>query len=166
MPTTIDFATEAYEEILAHAREGAPEEICGVLGGERDERPTGGGAAHAGNSKHEGGHGEDDHSPDRDAVNRVRSAHRAENVARSPRRTYLIDPEEQLEIMEAIEDRGQDVVGFYHSHPVGPPRPSPVDETRATWVGYSYAICLPRIPFVGSWRWSGETFSPEIVSLR
>lgn len=165
-PTTIDFATEAYEEILAHAREGAPEEICGVLGGERDERPTGDEVTRADGPRHEHSHDEDDPDADRDGVNRVRSVYRAENVAHSPRRTYLIDPEAQLAIMEKIEDRGQDVVGFYHSHPVGPPRPSPVDETRATWVGYSYAICLPRIPFVGSWRWSGEIFSPEIVSLR
>jgi proteasome lid subunit RPN8/RPN11 len=142
----IDFSAEAYQRILAHAREGSPHEVCGVLGGERVER----------------GGSDDDPSP----VDRVRSVHRAANVARTPRRTYRIDPEEQLGIMENIEERGEEIVGFYHSHPTGPAQPSGVDERRATWEGHSYVICLPSVPFVGSWRWDGETFSQELLALR
>lgn len=148
MTTTIAFSHDAYEELVAHAHEGTPREVCGVLAGERT-----GLEADASNG-------------DRESVRRVRSVHRAANVARSPRRTYLIDPEEQLVIMEGIEERGHEVVGFYHSHPTGPPHPSPTDEDRATWAGYSYVICLSDVPFVGSWRWNGERFVPEIVSLR
>lgn len=148
----IEFSAAAYEAIVAHAREGTPEEICGVLGGERD---TG-----------DSDRADDESDADWATTSRVRSAHRAANVARSPRRTYLIDPEEQLAIMEGIEADGAEVVGFYHSHPTGPPRPSRMDETRATWVGYSYVICLPALPFVGSWRWDGEGFDREVVALR
>ena len=159
MTTTIAFLHDAYDELLAHARDGTPEEVCGVLAGERD-------AVSAATDRTR-----DDDEPDAERnghgpVNRVRSVHRATNVARSPRRTYLIDPEEQLAIMDGIEEREHEVVGFYHSHPTGPPHPSPTDEARATWAGYSYAICLPGIPFVGSWRWSGEKFVPEVVSVR
>jgi len=149
MATVIEFPADAYEAIVAHAREDSPEEVCGVLGGERREVER-----TADEGEIEG------------STSRVRSVHRAANVARSSRRTYLIDPEEQLTIMEDIEARGKEIVGFYHSHPTGPACPSGVDERRATWKGYSYVICLPSVPFVGSWRWNGETFSPEIVSLR
>lgn len=142
----IEFSTDAYEAIVEHAREGVPREVCGVLGGEyrRDE-------------------------PGSDASaepSRVHAPHRTENVAATPERTYELDPEEQLAVMEEIEADGRAVVGFYHSHPVGPPKPSAVDETRATWSGYSYVIVLPGVPFVGSWRWNGERFVPEVVGLR
>lgn len=153
--TTIEFSADTYDEIIAHAREGTPREVCGVLGGERSGTdPVG--------SEHEHEYLVDD----RGRASRVRSVHRAENVARSPRRAYLLDPEAQLAIMEGIEADGEEVVGFYHSHPTGPPRPSAVDERRATWDGRSYVICLPDLPFVGSWRWNGEEFVREVVSLR
>jgi proteasome lid subunit RPN8/RPN11 len=161
MSTTIEFSIEAYEAIVAHAREGVPREVCGVLGGTRCEHRGRSGKEHSGKEHREK---EDDAEPG--TTGRVRSIHRAENVARSPRRTYLIDPEEQLAIMERIEEEGAEVVGFYHSHPSGPAGPSGVDERRATWDGYSYAICLPEVPFIGSWRWDGETFTGEVVSLR
>lgn len=149
MTATIEFSADAYEAVVAHARGGAPREVCGVLGGEHR------GTEHAGNG----------HDDDRERVRRVRSVHRVENVARSPRRTYLLDPKAQLATMEEIEANGRDVLGFYHSHPTGPPRPSAVDERRATWTDYSYVVCLPDPPFIGSWRWSGEEFAPETVSL-
>lgn len=156
----IEFPTAAYEAIVAHAREGVPEEVCGVLGGKRaaDRRTDGAGNEATGT----------DEAGRPDSITRVRSVHRAANAARSPRRTYLIDPEEQLAVMEAIEESSQEVVGFYHSHPMGPAEPSPTDERRATWTGYSYVVCLPDPPFVGSWRWGGERegFAPEVVSLR
>jgi proteasome lid subunit RPN8/RPN11 len=153
MATVIEFSTDAYETIISHAREGTPHEVCGVLGGQRVE-PSGGEAE------------DDAGSTEPEPADQVRSVHRAANVARSPQRTYLIDPEEQLAIMDDIEESGEEVLGFYHSHPTGPARPSEVDERRATWAGYSYAICLPSVPFVGSWHWNGETFSPEVLSLR
>jgi len=129
-----------YDEILAHADAGGDEEICGVLAGER------------------GDVGE---------TSRVETLHRAENAAETPETRYLIDPEEQLRIIDAIEDAGREVVGFYHSHPAGPPVPSDTDAERATWPGYSYAICLPgERPYLGSWRWTGEAFEREAVAVR
>jgi proteasome lid subunit RPN8/RPN11 len=151
--STIEFSTDTYEAIVAHAHEGAPREVCGVLGGER-------------NRSEDGTNDALDADEECNPATRVRSVRRAENVARSPRRTYLIDPEKQLAIMESIEASGNEVVGFYHSHPVGPPRPSPTDESRATWEGYSYVICLPDLPFVGSWRWDGDRFTGQRIALR
>lgn len=130
-----------YDEILAHAA-GSDEEICGVLAGERG----GDGAEH---------------------LSRVEAVHRATNVADTPQTRYVIDPEEQLRIIEDVEDGGREVVGFYHSHPEGPPVPSETDAERAAWPGYSYAICVPgQQPYLGSWRWTGERFEREAVALR
>jgi proteasome lid subunit RPN8/RPN11 len=86
-------------------------------------------------------------------------------VASRPEITYEIDPETLFETIEEIESVGLAVVGFYHSHPTGPRGPSPTDEARATWERYSYVIVEPGAePFLGSWRWTGDTFESE--SLR
>lgn len=135
---------DAYDGILAHAESGGDEEVCGVLAGERREGADG---------------------ATEEAF--VETIHRAENVADTPETRYLIDPEAQLAIIEAVEDAGREVVGFYHSHPRGPPVPSETDAERAAWPGYSYAICVPgERPYLGSWRWTGEAFEREAVALR
>ncbi|MGM0448595.1 MAG: desampylase [Methanobacteriota archaeon] len=138
----IEFAREAYDDVVRRARAGDAEEVCGVLAGTRR---------------------------DGDEPSVVARAHEAENVSDAPAVRYRIDPEEQLELFESIEAAGRDVVGFYHSHPAGPPRPSETDAARATWPGYSYVICaLDGRPFVGSWRWRGGEagFEQERVSVR
>lgn len=112
------------DDILERARDGQPAEICGVFGG--------------------------DFNPNR---SRVRSCYLADNVADTPRTRYRIDPEEQLAIFDALEARGEDIVGFYHSHPRGPPRPSATDTAQATWSERSYLIVSLEPQAVGSWRW-------------
>jgi proteasome lid subunit RPN8/RPN11 len=131
----VTFESEAYEEIIQHAREGKPHEICGVLGGERHEDEA-----------------------------RVEFTRRVENVSETPRVNYLMEPEDQLEAIDDVEDRGE-VIGFYHSHPEGPEEPSETDAARANWPDHSYVIVSlgPDEPFVGSWIWTGERFEEEEV---
>ena len=128
------------DAIVTHAREGTPEEVCGVLGGAYGAPD---GSSHA------------------------RTARRVPNVAAAPRTRYELDAVEQFRTMEAIEDADGDVVGFYHSHPRGPPRPSATDEALATWAGYSYVIVSldGSDPEIGSWRWTGEGFERERVGV-
>lgn len=134
----IEFTRAEYDAIVERAEEGQPYEICGVLGGEYDEETT-----------------------------RVETAEPAENVADDAETRYYIDPEEQLEIVEAIESDGDDVVGFYHSHPAGPTVPSETDADRATWPGVSYVIvALDGYPYVGSWRWNAEEAAFEQETVR
>jgi proteasome lid subunit RPN8/RPN11 len=137
----LELPRDVYDAVVDHAREGAPEEVCGAFGGNYGEEVT-----------------------------RVATYHRADNVADTPETEYHIDPAEQFELMEAIEDAGRDVAGFYHSHPAGPPRPSATDAARATWPGLSYLIVVleGRHPYVGSWRWDDDAgeFTQEVIRLR
>ncbi|MFB6235782.1 MAG: desampylase [Halopenitus sp.] len=135
----IEFTREAYDDVVHAGYDGGAEEVCGVLAGE--------------------------HGDDRSRVTGIRAT---ENVADTPEIRYHIDPEEQLAVIEGIEDAGLDVVGFYHTHPTGPTRPSETDTDRAAWPGYSYAICaFDGYPYLGSWRWRGDDdgFEQEIVRV-
>lgn len=135
----LEFSRRAYDEVVYQAYDGDDREICGILGGE--------------------------YSDDRTVITEVFPA---ENVAETPEIRYAIDPEEQFELTETIEDEGLDIAGFYHSHPTGPTHPSPTDAERATWPGLSYVIvALDGYPYVGSWRWRAddEAFEQELVRV-
>ena len=141
---TITIPERIRDEIVAHARECAPEEVCGILAGSRTE-----------------------------TEHRVEARHQADNVAETPRTRYEIDPREQLDLLEEIEAAGRDVVGFYHSHPHGPAGPSATDAAQATWPDRSYVIVSledgdggeSREASVGSWRWTGEEFVAEEIRM-
>lgn len=136
----IVFPRSVYDELIEHAESGTPNEVCGVLGGEYS-----------------------------DDVSRIKVLERADNAADAPEYEYLIDPEEQYELMVRLEDAGHEPAGFYHSHPAGPPSPSETDAARATWPGLSYVIVVlgGEYPFVGSWRWNDDAarFEQEVVHL-
>jgi proteasome lid subunit RPN8/RPN11 len=100
--------------IREHGAATYPHECCGFLVGER-------GAAGAGTL-------------------RVRDLVRAENIREdSPHNRYLIDPAAFVRVQRAADARGLDIVGFYHSHPDAPARPSEFDREHA-WPHYAYLI--------------------------
>jgi len=126
------------DAVHAHARAGAPLEVCGILGGRRV------GAAHV-----------------------VARAVPVRNVHPRPVGEYQLDPQEQLRVTLQLEDEeGLEVVGFYHSHPAGPARLSATDAARASWPGASYLLVHLR-PTEGhlSARWDDGAgrFVPEEV---
>jgi len=55
------------------------------------------------------------------------------------RNRFLIDPLEQLRVEKDARARGLEVLGYYHSHPDHPARPSIYDCEHA-WPWYSYII--------------------------
>lgn len=116
------------ETIRERAREDSPAECCGVLGGAYEPEGT----------------------------SRVHSQYPADNVAETPRMRYEIDPEQQLAIFDRLEARGEEIVGFYHSHPRGPARPSDTDAALATWPDRSYVIVSLEPAELGSWRWQAS----------
>ena len=57
----------------------------------------------------------------------------------SERNRFLIDPADQLRVEKNARARNLDVLGYYHSHPDHPARPSNYDREHA-WPWYSYII--------------------------
>ncbi len=102
-----------YLALRRHGEETYPHECCGVLLGRF----------------------EDDGSK---AVSRVVRC--ANTRADSPHNRYHIDPRELIRIQREGRERGEDIVGFYHSHPDHPAQWSTTDLAEAHWFGCSYVI--------------------------
>jgi proteasome lid subunit RPN8/RPN11 len=115
------------DEMIAHAREDAPNECCGLIGG----------------------------TPERAAT-----VHRAVNAEASPFR-YSIAPREQLDLMNRIDEAGEQLVGIYHSHTRTPAFPSQTDINLASgWPDAVYFIVsLEKAdePAVNAFRIVGST---------
>jgi proteasome lid subunit RPN8/RPN11 len=58
----------------------------------------------------------------------------------SPHNRYNIDPRELIRIQREGRERGEDIVGFYHSHPDHRAQWSVTDLAEAHWFGCSYVI--------------------------
>jgi len=107
---TID--KKLYEAVRQHGEETYPHECCGVLLGKAE-----------------------------DGVRVVTSVARCGNTRDdSPQNRYNNDPRELIRIQREGRERGEDIVGFYHSHPDHPARWSSTDFAEAHWYGCSYVI--------------------------
>ncbi|MGC8634002.1 MAG: Mov34/MPN/PAD-1 family protein [Candidatus Limnocylindrales bacterium] len=114
------------DELVAWSRAGYPNEACGVLSGT---------APH-----------------DRGGV--ALAFHGLTNAAASPYR-YLIDPQEQLGLMLALDDADEVVWGIFHSHVRSPAVPSPTDIGLAFYPDALYLLCSLAdmgAPIVRAWR--------------
>jgi len=65
---------------------------------------------------------------------------------------YELDPLDVVAADRQARSRGIDVVGFWHTHPDHPARPSRFDTERA-WPDYVYAICSTTPTGVADVRW-------------
>src|SRR6185295_6616244 len=109
----IRVSQSAYASLRQHGEETYPHECCGVLLGQMDD----------------------------DGVRTVTSVARAGNTRTdSAHNRYNIDPKELIHIQREGRQRGEDIIGFYHSHPDHPARWSPTDLAEAHWFGCSYVI--------------------------
>jgi proteasome lid subunit RPN8/RPN11 len=80
---------------------------------------------------------------------------------------YVINPETVLAAHKEARAAGADVVGYYHSHPDHPSRPSDFDREHA-WPGLSYLIVSiqgGRAADARSWRLADDRdrFDEEII---
>jgi len=126
-----------------HGSATYPEECCGVLIG----RTTGGGA-----------HGTT-------LVERLLSVDNERGDSRHNR--YVITPETVLAAQREARAAGLDIVGYYHSHPDHPARPSEFDREHA-WPGLSYLIVAVergQVVEAKSWRLTDdrESFDEERI---
>lgn len=65
------------------------------------------------------------------------------NVAGDPRREFLLEPRAQIDVMRTLRERGEDLLGIFHSHPDSPPEPSATDLARAAYPDTIYVIAAP-----------------------
>ncbi len=82
---------------------------------------------------------------------------------------YLLDPLEQLRVQKDAEARGLEIIGFVHSHPDHPPRPSEFD-TEHAWPFYSYvvaSVARGKLAEARAWRLDegAKVFREEPLSL-
>src|ERR1700740_122807 len=104
--------SQDYEALRRHGEETYPHECCGVLLGEMN-----------GDAR------------------RVTSVARCGNTRTdSPQNRYHIDPRELVRIQRQGRERGEDIIGFYHSHPDHPAQWSKTDMEEAHWIGFSDVI--------------------------
>lgn len=118
-----------------HASSSYPEECCGVLIGRS--------------------------GPDGTFVERVLSVGNERQDSRHNR--FLISPETVLAAHKEARALGLDIVGYYHSHPDHPARPSEFDRDHA-WPGLSYLIVSVqggKVAETRSWRLTDERDSYE-----
>ncbi len=119
--------TEHLDAIHRHAAREYPAECCGVMiGRDEDEIKRVTEVVPLANLRHDGA--------------RAQEFIPLEDPGReSERNRYLIDPHEQLRVEKGARARGLAVLGYYHSHPDHPARPSEYDREHA-WPWYSYVI--------------------------
>jgi proteasome lid subunit RPN8/RPN11 len=79
---------------------------------------------------------------------RVLQVYPVRNELASPVR-YRVHPEDLIRVVQELESRGWELVGIYHSHPHGPPVPSPTDVAEAY---YPESVYLIAAPVQGEWR--------------
>jgi proteasome lid subunit RPN8/RPN11 len=85
-----------------------------------------------------------------------------------PRRRFLVRPSDYREAEKRATEAGGDLLGFYHSHPDHPARPSQYDLDHA-WPFFSYIIVSVREGVsedMTSWRLREDrsAFDPEELS--
>lgn len=127
------------ERLQAHAREGYPHEVCGILAGSRD----------------------------RNQVTEVVPL--LNERADSPRNRYRVSGLAMMKAEQAIEERGLEVVGYYHSHPDHPSHYSDYDRDHAL-PNMSYPIVSiqeGRVADLASWRLTEDRsrMDPEPIEI-
>jgi proteasome lid subunit RPN8/RPN11 len=98
---SVDVSPQARDVIHQHAIETYPHECCGALFGDA-------------------------------AANRIISAQPLPNTTEEgPRRRFLVRPADYLAAERGAKAAGLELIGFYHSHPDHPARPSQYDLDHA-----------------------------------
>jgi len=137
--TTLRISPAAHAVIQAHLCRAYPEEGCGVLIGREG-----------------------------DGVREIEVAIGFDNAREDSRgNRYLLSPEQVLAGERSAREMSLDVMGFFHSHPDHPARPSAFDLEHA-WPYYSYVIASVeggRLTDLRSWRLTEERTRFESESL-
>jgi proteasome lid subunit RPN8/RPN11 len=74
----------------------------------------------------------------------IETACRARNEHAEPATRYLVRPDDHFAAIRLARAQALEVVGAYHSHPAGRPRPSATDRDQAHAAGFIYLIAGAR----------------------
>jgi proteasome lid subunit RPN8/RPN11 len=145
--TTLLISGHLAEKVRAHGAEAYPHECCGALLGRDSEF--------------------ENQEAVREVLDLFPLVNRRED---SPRNRFSVTAEDVLDADKAAQAQGLDVVGWYHSHPDHPARPSQYDREHA-WPWYSYIIISVQNGApqdMTSWRLNDDRqeFSPEGIEIR
>jgi [CysO sulfur-carrier protein]-S-L-cysteine hydrolase len=139
-PAVFRLTETQWRVVIGHCYDGYPNEACGLfVGPMHDGEPTG-------------------------AVSEARPCR---NEAASAL-VYRIDGRDQLAAMRAADDRGEEIVGCWHSHTHTDPYPSPTDIAQAAWYpDWVYVIVSLRdvAPMLRAYRIIDETVHEIPVAL-
>jgi len=143
------------EKIRAHGVETYPHECCGALLG-RDS-----------NAVLDPDRAKGAPTPTRKILQIFPLVNRRDD---SPRNRFSVTAEDVLAAEKAAREQRLEVVGWYHSHPDHPARPSEYDRDHA-WPWYSYIIVSVQNGApqnMTSWRLNDDRsgFSPEEIEIR
>ncbi|MBI2093720.1 MAG: M67 family metallopeptidase [Candidatus Omnitrophica bacterium] len=131
-----------YNDIVDHCQKQYPKEACGLLAGEP--------------------------SLVANASLQVREVYPMRNVEDSPI-GYSMDPREQLQVERKMRQRGQRLIGIYHSHTSTAAYPSSVDVGLALSPDLSYVLVSLKDashPEIKSYRIDGTAVLPEPLEIK
>ncbi|MQG19172.1 MAG: M67 family metallopeptidase [SAR202 cluster bacterium] len=99
--------------------------------------------------------------------NHITDVYQIDNVVASPTR-YLMDPEQQLKATKDLEDRGLEIIGFYHSHTNSEAYPSSTDVRLAIqsgWLDILYILISVKYSEVKAFKIesTGEIIEEDVV---
>jgi proteasome lid subunit RPN8/RPN11 len=120
----VGISTELAEKIREHGVETYPHECCGALLG-RDLGLTGNAVSD-----------KKSHSVSREVLSLFPLVNRRDD---SPRNRFSVTADDVRDAEKTARAQGLDLIGWYHSHPDHPARPSDYDRDHA-WPWYSYII--------------------------
>jgi proteasome lid subunit RPN8/RPN11 len=152
---TLVISAQLAEKIRAHGAETYPHECCGaLLGRDSGEIPGSDPAKYP-------------VAAEREILALYPLINRRED---SPRNRFSVTSEDVIAAEKEARGHGLDVVGWYHSHPDHPARPSQYDRDHA-WPWYSYIIVSVQNSApqeMTSWRLNDDRqeFSPEGIEIR
>jgi proteasome lid subunit RPN8/RPN11 len=152
---TLKMSTEIAQKIRQHGTETYPHECCGALLG-RDATSADGTASAGGVQL-----------PLREILALFPLVNRRED---SPHNRFAVTAEDVRGAEKAAREKKLDVVGWYHSHPDHPARPSQYDREHA-WPWYSYVIVSVaggKPAEMTSWRLSDDRseYACEEIAIR
>ena len=143
----LKISPELADKIRAHGAQTYPHECCGAL------------------------LGRDTEVADRRVCREIHALHPLVNRREdSPNNRFSVTSQDVLDAEKAACQQGLEVVGWYHSHPDHPARPSQYDRDHA-WPWYSYIIVsvANRVPEeMTSWRLTDDRseFEGEEIGLQ